>query len=113
MKRRIIFGPGLFVLAVGAYFFIRWWRTPAGEEAYIGERTVTVWSRLSQVREPVATLHYGERVAVLEHKKEQTQLRTASGAVGWSEQRYLMDATLWHRAEELHARTRYLPVQRS
>lgn len=112
MKRPILIGVALLAFVAGAYFFIRSRRAPVvGEEAYSGERTVTVWSRLSQVREPVATLRYGERVAVLDHKKEQTQLRTASGAVGWTEQRFLIDAALWRRAAELRARAHGLPVQ--
>lgn len=112
MNRPILVGLALLVLAAGGYFYVRArWAPVAGEEAYIGEQTVTVWSRLSQVREPVATLHYGERVAVLDHKKEEAQLRTALGVVGWTEQRHLMDAALWRRAAELRASTRDLPVQ--
>jgi hypothetical protein len=112
MKRRMIIGAALLGAVAIAGFLWRSRRTPeAGEEAYAGERAVTVWSRLSQVREPVATLRYGERVAVLDHKKEQTQLRTASGAVGWTEQRNLMDAALWNRAAQIRAHARELPVQ--
>jgi hypothetical protein len=83
----------------------------AGEDAYVGERTLTVFSRLSQVREPVATLRYGERVAVVDRRKDQIQVRTDSGVVGWTEQRYLMDAPLWRSAGELRRRARDLPVQ--
>ena len=113
MKPRIVkLGVGTLLLLLAVSIFLIWPRKPAaGEEAYVGERTLTVYSRLSQVRESVATLRYGERVAVLDHKKEQAQLRTASGVVGWTEQRYLMDAALWHRAGELHGRARDLPVQ--
>ena len=112
MKRPIIIGVALLGLAAVAGFIWRSRQTPVtGEEAYIGERTVTLWSRLSQVREPVATLHFGERVTILDHKKEQAELRTASGAVGWTEQRYLMDWALWNRAGELRVHAQALPVQ--
>jgi hypothetical protein len=84
---------------------------PEGESAYVGERSLTLWSRLAQVREPVASLHYGDRVAIVDHRNDQTQVRTASGAVGWTEQRYLLDAALWNRATALHERTRSLPAQ--
>lgn len=112
MKRPILIGVALLGVVAVAGFLWRSTQTPvAGEEAYIAERTVTVWSRLSQVREPVAILRYGERVAILDHKKEQAQLRTASGAVGWTEQRNLLDAALWNRANQIRAHARELPVQ--
>ena len=82
-----------------------------GEEAYIGDRSVTLWSTLAQVRETVATLHYGDRVAIVERQKDQARVRTAAGVLGWTEQRNLMDAALWHSARELTEKALAMPVQ--
>lgn len=113
MNPRIIkLGVGALLLVAALAVFMVWLTNPiVGQEAYIAESNVTVWSRLSQVREPVATPRYGERVAVLDHKNDQVQVRTVSGAVGWTEQRHLMEAALWHRAADLLARASGLPVQ--
>jgi hypothetical protein len=84
---------------------------PAGEEAFVGDRSLTLWTRLAQVREPAATLHYGARVEILDRRNEQVQVRSASGAVGWTERRSLLDSALWRRTLELRDRARGLPVQ--
>ncbi len=82
-----------------------------GEEAFAADRSVTVWSSLAQVRQPVATLRYGDRVEILEKRNEQVRLRTATSAIGWTEERALMDSALWHRARALADRAAALPVQ--
>jgi hypothetical protein len=113
MKSRYFkIGALILLLAGGAglYLALRH-KPPEPEEAYIGERMVTLWSRLSQVREPLATLHFGERVVVLDRKNDQTLVRTVSGLQGWVEQRHLMDAAVWRRAAELRVRAQTLPVQ--
>jgi hypothetical protein len=84
---------------------------PPGEEAFVGDRNLTLWTRLAEVREPVVTLHYGARVEILDRKNEQVQVRAASGGIGWTEMRYLLDSALWHRALELREHARGLPVQ--
>lgn len=83
----------------------------AGEEAYVGDRNVTLWSSLAQVREPVATLHYGERVEIMERQNDQARVRSSTGSLGWTEQRNLMDSALWHQARELAERALSIPVQ--
>jgi len=84
---------------------------PAGEEAFAGDRSVTLWTSLAQVRQPAATLHYGERVEIMERQNDQARVRTAAGVLGWTEQRSLMDSALWHRARDLADRARSMPVQ--
>lgn len=71
------------------------------EDAYAGERTLTVWSRLSQVREPVATLRYGDRISILERRGDNVRVRTANGAVGWLDARRLISADLWDRVVQI------------
>jgi hypothetical protein len=83
----------------------------AGEEAFVGDRSVTLWSSLAQVRQPVASLHYGDRVEIMERQNEQARVRTAAGELGWTEQRNLMDSALWHRARELAQGAQAMPVQ--
>jgi hypothetical protein len=82
-----------------------------GEEAFVGDRSITLWTSLAQVRQPAATLHYGDRVEIMERQKDQARVRTAAGVLGWTEQRNLMDSALWHRARELADRVLSMPVQ--
>jgi len=82
-----------------------------GEEAFIADRNVTLWTSLAQVREPVAALHYGDRVEILERQSDQAHVRTAAGAMGWTEQHNLMDSALWHRARQLAQSALSMPVQ--
>lgn len=83
----------------------------AGEEAYVADRSITLWTSLAQVRQPVTSMHYGDRVEILVRQNDQAQVRTAAGAEGWTEQRNLMDSALWHRARELAQRSLSMPVQ--
>ena len=82
-----------------------------GEEAFVGDRNVTLWNSLAQVRQPVTVVHYGERVEIMERQSEQAHVRTASGSLGWTDQRYLMDSALWHRVRDLTEKARSQPVQ--
>ncbi len=83
----------------------------AGEEAFVAERNVTLWTSLAQVRESVATLHYGERVEIVARQNDQAQVRASTGVQGWTEQRNLMDSALWHRARDLAQSAFSRPVQ--
>ncbi len=80
-------------------------------EAYIGERNATLWSSVAQVRQALATLHYGEKVEVVERHAEQVNVRTAQGVTGWLEAHVLMDPALWQRSAQLLAQARTLPAQ--
>jgi len=82
-----------------------------GEEAFAADRSVTVMSSLAQVRQPVATLRYGDRVEILERRNDQLRVRTATAAIGWVEGHALMDSPLWHRARALADRAAALPLQ--
>ena len=82
-----------------------------GEEAFVGDRSVKLWTTLAQVREAAATLHYGERVEIIERQNTQARVRTASGVLGWTEQRNLLDAALWHQSRDLAERAQSMPVE--
>lgn len=102
--------PVLLLGAIGAYWAFRP-RVEVAREAYVSERLATLWSSSAQVRESVATLHYGERVEILARRGEQTQVRTAQRVTGWIESRLLMDSALWQRSMQLLIQARSLPVQ--
>jgi len=110
MKRRLLIAvPLLLVVAVVAWFF-----RPKHEtlgEAYVGERTATLWSSVAQVREPLDTLHYGDRVDVVARRNDSAKVRTATGELGWVEGRYLMDTALWQRSTKLLKQVLPMPVQ--
>ncbi|HVO59198.1 MAG TPA: hypothetical protein VMT51_16035 [Dongiaceae bacterium] len=112
MKRRLLIAvPLLALVALTAWFF-----RPKHEylgEAYVSEKSVTLWSSLAQVRQPLGMLHYGDRVDTLVKHNDFVKVRTAAGTVGWVDNRLLMDPSLWQRSEKLLQRAASLPVQGS
>ena len=110
MKRKLLVAvPLLCLVALLAWFF-----RPKHEslgEAYVSERTVTLFSSIAQVREQVGVLYYGERVEVLAHRNDNAKVRTAAGVEGWVDSRYLMDPGLWQRSEKLLADSKGMAVQ--
>ncbi len=110
MRRTWLIVLALILVLSGAY----WWVHPRNSilsEAYIAERSVTLWSSLAQVRQPLATLRYGEKVAVLERRGEQVEVRTAQGVRGWLEAHLLMEPASWQRSAQLLGQARIIPVQ--
>jgi len=110
VKHTRIIVPLVLVAVMGAY----WWLRPRPQklpEVYVSERNATLWSTTAQVKQPVATLRYGEKLAVLERHGEQVQVRTAQGVSGWIEARLLMDPPLWQRRAQLLAQAGALPLQ--
>src|SRR5712692_2956834 len=110
MKRRLLVAVPLLSLVA----FLAWMFRPKHEslgEAYVSERSVTLWSSVAQVRQPLDTLHYGERVDVVSRRNDSIKVRTAAGALGWVEGRYLMDPSLWQRSIKLLAQVQPMPVQ--
>src|SRR6267143_1300193 len=79
MKRKLLVAvPLLCVVVVLAWFF-----RPKHEylgEAYVSERSTTLWSSVAQVRAPIDTLHYGDRVDVMARRNDSVKVRTGSGA---------------------------------
>ena len=110
MKRKLLVAvPLLLVVGVLAWVF-----RPKHEtlgEGFISERSVTLWSSVAQVREPLDTLHYGDRVEVISRRNDNAKIRTAGGAVGWIDNRLLMEPALWQRSARLLTEAQALPVQ--
>jgi hypothetical protein len=110
MKRKLLVAIPLLCLVV----LLAWMFRPKHEtlgEAYISERSVTLWSSVAQVREPLDSLHYGDRVDVIARHNDNIKVRTASGAMGWVDSRLVMDPALWQRSAQLLAQARAMPVQ--
>ena len=109
MPNRWIAALVLLALTAGIWWARR--RPPQYASAYVSDRAATLWSTTAQVRQPVATLHYAERVDVLRRSGEQVEVRAADGSRGWIDGHELMDPGLWQQAAELLARTRAMPGQ--
>src|SRR5260370_32359358 len=100
MKRKLLVAvPLLCVVVVLAWFF-----RPKHEylgEAYVSERSTTLSSSVAQVRAPIDTLHYGDRVDVMARRNDSVKVRTGSGAIGWVDARLLLEPPLWQRSVKL------------
>lgn len=110
MKRKLLVAvPLLCLVALLAWIF-----RPKHEslgEAYVSERTVTMWSSVAQVREQMGVLGYGERVDILARRNDNVKVRTTAGAIGWVDGRYLMDPDLWQRSANLLTKAKSMTVQ--
>jgi Bacterial SH3 domain len=110
MKRKLLVAVPLLCLVT----LLAWYFRPKHESlgnAYVSERSVTLFSSMAQVREQVAVLYYGERVDVLAHRNDYAKVRTGVGLEGWVDSRYLMDPGLWQRSENLLDQTKGMVVQ--
>jgi len=110
MKRRLLIAVPLLLVVVVAAWLLRPKREVLGE-AYVSERSVTLFSSVAQVREPIAMLHYGDRVEVIARRNDNVKVRTAAGASGWLDGRLLMEPALWQRSAKLLGEVRSMPVQ--
>lgn len=111
MTRKLLLGFAvLIVLAAGAYYRFRHTQTPL-EIAYAGNRSVTLQSTTAQVREPITTVSYGDRLEVLKRFQDQVNVRTTTGLIGWVNERDLLSTDVWQKAADLEKRTSALPVQ--
>jgi len=110
MKRKLFIAiPLLLAVAVAAWFF-----RPKHEvlgEGYIGERSVTLWSGVAQVREPLDALHYGDRVEIVARHNGQCKSANHQRR-NWMDRCALADETaLWQRSAKLLGEAQELPVQ--
>ncbi len=111
MIRKLLLGfVVVLVIGLGVFWRFHHSRRPI-ETAYAGSREVTLWSTTAQVREPVATVGFGERLDVLERFGDQTRVRTASGVAGWTSQDDLLSAEFWRKAQDMEAETAKLAAQ--
>lgn len=110
MKRKLLVAVPLLCLVA----LLAWLFRPKHEtlgEAYVSERSVTLWSSVAQVREQLGVLLYGDHVEVLARRNENVKVRAGNGVVGWVDGRYLMEPELWQRSEKLLQQAKMMPVQ--
>src|SRR6266436_2087990 len=105
MKRKLLIAVPLLSLVALAAWMLRPRRETLGE-AFVSEKVASLLSGIAQVREPVGTLHYGERVDVVGRRNDYVKVRTNAGTVGWVESRKLMEPALWQRSIKLLDQTR-------
>src|SRR5260370_11030125 len=110
MKRRLLIAVPLLALVTLAAWMLRPKHETLGE-AFVSEKVAPLLSGIAQVREQLATLHYGERVDVIGKRNGYVKVRTSAGVVGWVESRQLMEPALWQRIMKLVDQTRGMPVQ--
>jgi hypothetical protein len=110
MKRKLLIAiPLLCAVAVAAWIYRP--KHEAAGEGYIGERSVTLWSGVAQVREPLDALHYGDHVEIVARHNDSVKVRTTGGEVGWIDARSLMETALWQRSAKLLGEAQELPIQ--
>lgn len=110
MKRRLLVAVPLLLGVALLAWLLRPKSEPLGQ-AYVSERSVTLFNSLAQVRQPVGTLRYGERVEVLGRRGDNVRVQTSAGTTGWVDGQRLMDPPLWQRSIQLLTQAREMPVQ--
>jgi hypothetical protein len=109
--RKIGIGFVLFAI-IGIAAYLRFRRPAQREEVgYAGNRQVTIWSTTAQVREPVGTVTFGDKLRVLRSFGDDVQVRTAGGLTGWINKRDLLSSELWEQARDLAKQASAMPVE--
>lgn len=108
--RKILLGSALLlVICFGAFLRLHRANAPL-EIGYAGGRQVTLMSTTAQVRSPIATVNFGDRLEVLQRFQDQVKVRTTTGQTGWINERDLLSADLWQKALDLDTRTAAMPA---
>jgi hypothetical protein len=111
MIRKMLLGFAVvLVVVVGLYVRERHAAVPL-EIAYSGNHLVTVYSTSAQVREPVTTVGFGERLDVLQRFQDQVKVRTADGVVGWVAEHDLLSADSWQRLKDMETKADGMTVE--
>src|ERR1700692_3065325 len=110
MKRKLLIAIPLLCVVTAAAWIYRPKHEVVGE-GYIGERSVTLWSGVAQVREPLDALHYGDHVEIVSRHNDSVKGRNTRCEVGWIDARSLMETALWQRSAKLLGEAQELPVQ--
>ena len=81
------------------------------EIAYVSGVQAILRDHVAAVYEKAGVVKNGERVEVLDHDRRFVKVRTATGATGWVEQRYLVGQDVYDRIQKLTADNQNDPVQ--
>jgi SH3-like domain-containing protein len=81
------------------------------EIAYVSAVQANLRDHVAAVYEKAGVVKNGDRVEVLDHDRHFVKVRTASGATGWIEQRYLVDQSVFDKIQKLTAENQNDSVQ--
>ncbi len=81
------------------------------EIAYVSAVQANLRDHVAAVYEKAGAVKNGERVEVLDHDRRFVKVRTATGAMGWIEQRYLVGQDVYDQIQKLIADNQNDPVQ--
>jgi SH3-like domain-containing protein len=81
------------------------------EVAYVSAVQANLRDHVAAVYEKAGVVKNGERVEVLDHDRHFSKVRTATGATGWLEQRYLVGQEIYDEIQKLTADNQDDPVQ--
>jgi SH3-like domain-containing protein len=81
------------------------------EVAYVSAVQANLRDHVAAVYEKAGVVKNGDRVEVLDHDRHFVKVRTATGAMGWLEQRYLVGQDIYDRIQKLTADNQNNPVQ--
>ena len=81
------------------------------EVAYVSGVQVNLRDRVAAAYEKAGVVKNGDRVEVLDHDRRFVKVRTATGATGWMEQRYLVSQQVFDQLQRLTKENANDPVQ--
>jgi Bacterial SH3 domain len=81
------------------------------EVAYVSAVQANLRDHVAAVYEKAGVVKNGDRVEVLDHDRRFVKVRTATGAMGWIEQRYLVGQDVFDQIQKLTADNQNDPVQ--
>jgi uncharacterized protein YgiM (DUF1202 family) len=101
------------VCAAGILFFVACKHSGGKvlEVAYVSGVEVNLRNRVAAAYEKAGLVKNGDRVEVLDHDRRFARVRTASGQMGWIEQRYLVSQQVFDQLQKLTADNAGDPVQ--
>jgi hypothetical protein len=113
---RTAFSPTVFRLAPAALILascssIAPPPEPVIGQAYAGPATLRVRKEIDPKSPAVATVHFGDKLDIVGRKRSWYLVRTASGVVGWTDDRALLDPGQMARVRVLAQQTSGLPSQ--
>jgi hypothetical protein len=109
--RRVFLGIALLLVVGGAAYWSSHRNAAPLETVYAIDRKVTVWSSNAQVREPVQTVNFGDRLEIVGRSGDNADIRTASGIEGWIASRETVSSDIWKRMTLLSSQARTMAVQ--
>jgi len=100
-------------LCLGSCFLVTACNRHAGpqEVAYVSAVQANLRDRVAAAYEKAGVVKNGDKVDVLDHDRRFVKVRTASGAVGWIEQRYLVAQDVFDQLQQLTRDNLNDPVQ--